>query len=315
MTEDLDRDVPMDPRLPRTADAGEEIQDPEPMELWVEERHRDIFSTKFRVENVLFSGESPFQKVEVVQTVGFGRMLLNDGMVMLSERDEFIYHDMISHIPLFVHPKPERVLVIGGGDGGTAREVLRHPGVKHCRMVEIDEMVVEACREFIPQTAACLDDPRLTLSIDDGVKFVAETAERYDVVLVDSTDPVGPAAPLFGNEFYGNVHRVLADDGIVISQGGSPFLEMETLRSILRIQNELFAHTHAYTYSNLTYPAGYWSFTYASKGLCPIRDFRKEAVRESGLRFDYYTPGIHTAAFSLPEFVRRELGEWLSPCP
>jgi spermidine synthase len=175
-------------------------------------------------------------------------------------------------------------------------------------------MVVEACRKYIPRTAGCLDDPRLTLSIEDGVKFVAETEERFDVVLVDSTDPVGPAAPLFGPEFYGDVHRVLTENGIVVSQGGSPFLERETMHSVLQIKTGLFEHTHAYTYNNMTYPAGYWAFTYGSKGLCPLKDFRKDAVDRSGLTFQYYNPEVHRAAFALPEFVRRDLEEWLSPC-
>ena len=175
---------------------------------WIEERHRDSFAMRYRVEKVLFEGQSPFQRVEVVQTAGHGRMLLNDGLVMVTERDEAVYHEMIAHVPLFVHPNPRRVLVIGGGDGGSVREALRHRSVERCRLVEIDEMVVNACRRFIPQTASCLDDPRVEVTIADGVEFVATTGETYDVVLVDSTDPIGPAKPLFGSDFYRNVKRL-----------------------------------------------------------------------------------------------------------
>jgi spermidine synthase len=232
---------------------------------------------------------------------------------MLSERDEFIYHEMIAHVPLFVHPRPERVLVIGGGDGGTAREVLRHPGVRACRMVEIDEMVVNACREHIPLTASSLDDPRLDLTIGDGVKFVEETDERFDVVLVDSTDPVGPAQPLFGEPFYRNVLRVLNPDGVVVSQGESPFYEAETQRSMLRILHTVFDHTHIYNFPNLTYPGGFWSFTFASRGLCPLDDFDLARVAASGIHFRYYTEGIHRAAFALPAFMKDEVQDYLSP--
>ena len=156
-----------------------------------------------------------------------GKMLLNDGLVMLTERDEFVYHDMIVHVPLFVHPNPKSVLIIGGGDGGTAREVLRHRGVERVVMVEIDQMVVDACIDHIPQTACELDNERLELIIDDGVAFVANTEEKFDVILVDSTDPIGPAQPLFGPEFYQNIHRVLNEDGIVVSQGESPWYHAE----------------------------------------------------------------------------------------
>ena len=288
---------------------------PENKDLWIEEHHRDFFASRFRIKGVLFTGQSEFQKVEVVETVGLGRMLLNDGLVMLSERDEFVYHDMIAHVPLFVHPNPERVLIIGGGDGGTAREVLRHPGVKRCRMVEIDKMVVDACREFIPLTAGSLDNPRLEVTIADGVEFVAETDERFDVVLVDSTDPIGPAEPLFGQEFYKDVARVLTDQGIVVSQCESPFLEIEIQRSMLRILDELFTHTHIYNFANIAYPTGLWSFSFASMGLCPLKNFDPARVRQSGLDFEYYSPDVHRAAFALPEFMRLELQDFLSPHP
>ena len=151
-------------------------------EQWIEERYWDFFATRFRVKNVLFSGKSPFQKVEVVETEGHGKMLLNDGLVMISERDEFVYHEMIAHVPLFVHPDPRRVLVIGGGDGGTVREVLKHQSVQLCTLVEIDQMVVDVCRKFIPQTASCLDDPRVVVTIADGVEFVARTKDKFDIV-------------------------------------------------------------------------------------------------------------------------------------
>ncbi len=278
---------------------------------WIEERFWDFFATRFRVKEALFSGQSPFQRVQVVDTEGHGRMLWNDGLVMISERDEFIYHEMIAHVPLFVQPDPRRVLVIGGGDGGTVREVLKHRSVERCTLVEIDEMVVEACKRYIPQTASSLDDPRVTVTIADGVEFVAKTKERFDVVIVDSTDPIGPAQPLFGSDFYGNVRKVLTDNGIVVSQGESAFYSMETQKSLLGILAALFERVNLYNYTNMTYPGGLWSFTFASKGPRPVTDFAPSRVRASGIEFKYYNSSVHRAAFALPQFMRKELGEFL----
>ena len=227
---------------------------------------------------------------------------------MLSERDEFVYHEMIAHVPLFVHPGAERVLVIGGGDGGTVREVLRHPGVRHCRLVEIDGMVVEACRKFIPQTAAALDDPRVEVTIGDGVEFVARTDERYDLVMVDSTDPVGPAKPLFGAEFYGNVARVLREGGMVVSQAESPFFDLDQQRSMLEILKRSFRRVRIYNYANITYPGGSGRSP-SAPGAISVRwrDFDPARVAASGLEFRYYSPEVHRAAFVLPSFQREGL--------
>ena len=288
-------------------------ESPPGMDLWIEERHRDQVAMRFRVNKVLFSARSPYQQVEIVETAGLGRMLLNDGLVMISEKDEFIYHEMISHVPLTVHPDPQRVLVIGGGDGGTVREVLRHPSVKSCKLVEIDRMVVDACKEFIPQTSACLDDPRVTVCIEDGVKFVAETDERFDVVLVDSTDPIGPAAPLFGEAFYSNVRRVLSEQGLVVSQAESPYCELPTQASLLGILHKLFPCCHIYNYCNMTYPAGLWSFSFVSKGLCPLANLSVERSRALAEGCRYYSEHVHRAAFALPAFMQRELGDCLTP--
>lgn len=280
-------------------------------ELWIEEKLEDYLGIRYRVETVLFSGESDYQRVDVVETRGHGRMLLNDGLVMVSERDEFVYHDMIADVPLFIHPHPRKVLIIGGGDGGTAREVIRHADVQQCTMVEIDEMVVDACKEFIPLTSSALSDPKVKLIIGDGVRYVAETQEKFDVVLVDSTDPIGPAKPLFGSVFYTNVFNILSDDGIVVSQGESPFYEGRIQASMLEILSGLFSKVAIYNYSNLTYPGGLWSFTFASITLNPIDDFDQNRVEQSGLGCKYYTPDIHRAAFCLPAFMRENLREFL----
>jgi spermidine synthase len=284
------------------------------LNLWVEEVHQETLGIRYKVKRTLFSEESAFQQIDIVESEGFGRMLFNDGVVMISERDEFVYHEMISHVPMFVHPGAREVLVIGGGDGGTVRELLRHPSVERCHLVEIDPEVVEGCKRFIPQTAAALEDPRVRVSIEDGVRFVATTEERFDLVIVDSTDPIGPAEPLFGPEFYTNVRRVLNDGGIVVSQAESPFYEIERQQSMLRILDEVFRRVHIYNYTNLTYPGGLWSFTLAVNGdRCPIGDFDPKRVDDSGLEFQWYGPAMHRSAFVLPAFQSRALAGHLTP--
>lgn len=283
------------------------------LELWAEEQHQGILQLRYRVERTLFSEESEFQQIDIVETTGFGRMLFNDSIAMISERDEFIYHEMIAHPAMFVHPEIRRALVIGGGDGGTVRELLRHASVEHVRLVEIDPMVIKGCREHIPFTAAALDDSRVEVTVADGVAFVAETAERYDLVIVDSTDPIGPATPLFGEAFYQNVARVLEDNGVVVSQAESCFYELERQQSMLGILSATFRNTQIYNYVNLTYPGGLWSFSFATKGdLCPLRDFDPARVADAGLDFRYYSAEMHGAAFVLPQFQRDALGQWLT---
>ncbi len=276
---------------------------------WKTEHCGDFLNIQYKIDNNIYSKQSEFQKVDIVKTRGHGKMLLNDDLVMISERDEFIYHEMISHVPLFIHPDPKNILIIGGGDGGTAREVLRHKNIKKCTMVEIDEVVIQSCIEHIPLTSKCLteDNPNFNLIIGDGVEFVRNTDKKFDIIIVDSTDPIGPATPLFGEEFYENVFNCLSDNGIVVSQGESPFYDLKTQKVLLSILNKIFNIVRVYNYSNLTYPGGIWSFSFASKGLCPIGDFDKNRVLESNLVMKYYNCDIHLAAFSLPEFMKQDL--------
>lgn len=281
-------------------------------DLWATEPLGNTLKIQYRVLETLFSGRSEYQKVDVVRTAGHGVMMFLDSLAMLSERDEFVYHDMICHPAMFIHPDPKRVLIIGGGDGGTAREVLRHKNVERAVMVEIDGMVVDVSRKFIPQTSKALDDPRLELRIEDGVKYMAETEEKFDIIMVDSTDPIGPAQPLFGVDFYKNVYRVLADDGLVVSQGESSFYMVEEQCSILKSMKACFPRVHLYNYSNLCYPGGIWSFAYASKGLHPLNDIKSERIAASGLEFSYYNEQVHRAAFALPNFQMKRQGEFLS---
>jgi spermidine synthase len=276
--------------------------------VWVDEIYQNAVRTGFRLKKRLFKGKSRFQSVEVVETTDHGRLLLIDGMTMVSERDEFVYHEMIAHPALFLHPRARRVLVIGGGDGGTVREVLRHKSVESCTLVEIDGLVVEASRKYIPQTAQALSDRRSRVLIEDGVKFVAETDETFDVVVVDSTEPFGPARELFGPTFYNNIKRILTEDGIVVSQAGSPFYEISTIKNLFRIAGKIFPVIEVCLFNNLTYPGGLWAFTFATKGLRPVRDFRPGRVKAAGLNLRWYNAGVHTACFSLPNFLQRAIG-------
>ncbi len=273
--------------------------------LWRKEIYAKNVVLKFLCKKILFSKQSPYQKVEVVETDYFGRMLLNDDIIMICEKDEFVYHEMIAHVPLFLHPNPESVLIIGGGDGGSAREVLKHPSVNHCQMVEIDQMVVSACKQYIPQTAVSFSHPKLDLKIADGVKFVQKTREKYDIVLIDSTDPVGPAVPLFGESFYQNVFKILKDDGIVVAQGESPFYNLPSQKSLIKITNKLFPISCFYHFGNMTYPGGLWSFLFASKKYHPIKDYQKSKAPK--MNFQYYNPDIHRGSFASPSFLKNTL--------
>lgn len=275
---------------------------------WADEIYQGVVRTGFALKKKLFKGKSPFQTVEVVETKGHGRLLLIDGMTMVSERDEFVYHEMIAHPALFLHPKPVNVLVIGGGDGGTVREVLKHKSVKRCVLVEIDGLVVEASKKYIPLTAGALSDRRARVFIADGVKFVAETHEKFDVVIVDSTEPFGPAKELFGPAFYKNVKRILTKDGVVVSQAGSPFYEISTIKNLFRITKPIFPVVEVCLFNNLTYPGGLWAFTFATKGMHPRRDFDPKRVAKAKLKLKWYNARIHDACFALPNFLSQAIG-------
>ena len=276
-------------------------------ELW--DGHSGI---TFGITELLHSQQSEFQRVEVVQTDAFGRLMLLDGLVMLTERDEFVYHEMIAHPALCLAPGPRRVLVIGGGDGGTVREVLRHPAVEHVDLVEIDGAVVDAARRFFPTVASALDDPRLAVRIEDGLAFVKNAPEgTYDLVLVDSTDPVGFAEGLFGEAFYRDCVRALGEHGVLVSQTESPFdtAFQTSIRAAKDVLGGLFGHVAFYLAHIPTYPMGTWSFVMASKTRHPTADFDPAAAGARLAPFAdalrYYNPALHTGAFALPTFVQR----------
>jgi spermidine synthase len=282
--------------------------------MWIRENQDDTLEVAYKIDSVLFSQRSPYQQVDIVQTAQHGRMLVNDGIVMLCERDEFIYHEMIAHVPLFVHPAPKQVLVVGGGDGGTVREVLRHPGVERVLMVEIDEVVVKACRQWLPSVSNALEDPRLELRITDAIDYARQPGARFDIVIIDSTDPIGPGVGLFGRPFYENIARMLNPDGIMITQAESPFYDLHDIQpAMFKNQRPFFKRLHMYLYTTLAYPGGLYGFGFASQGPHPLEDFRPDPVITSGIDFRYYNPGVHRAAFMLPTFVTQRLHRVLDP--
>ena len=258
------------------------------------------------VKEKLFETRSAFQKIEVYETVKLGRLLLLDGIIQLTSYDEFAYQEMMAHLPCYTHGSPRNVLVIGGGDGGVLRELAKHPGIEKLDICEIDAAVIDAAKRFLPELACGYDDPRVTVHIADGSKFIRERKGVYDVIVVDSTDPGGPAAPLFGKEFYAALKRALRPGGIIASQAESPWLLPEVVKQLFDAAKSNFSGVDYAAISVPTYPTG-------MIGVCVAGDRENIAVpmaapdsRMAG-KLRYYNTDIHRAAFAKPEFVRELL--------
>lgn len=279
------------------------------MELWFSEPHTPNVKLSIRVERQLYSGESEFQRIDVFDSPEFGRFLVLDGYIMLTEKDEFIYHEMMVHVPMAVHPDVKQVLVIGAGDGGVVRELTKYPEIEQIDLVEIDEQVIQVCREFLPRTSCRLDEKRVHIYYEDGLKFVRAREGAYDLIIVDSTDPFGPGEGLFTKEFYGNCYKALKEDGIMVNQHESPFYEADAtacMRAHKRIV-ETFPISRVYQAHIPTYPSGHWLFGFASKKYHPLRDLDKERFLDRELDTRYYTPRLHEGAFCLPAYVEKLL--------
>jgi len=273
--------------------------------IWYSELHKKSAGLTVKIKKILYSGQSDFQQVDVFETDVFGRVLVLYGSIMITEKDEFIYHEMISHVPLSVHPSPKRVLVIGGGDGGTVREIVKHPKVEKVTLVEIDKMVVDICKEYFPDVSREFSNPKVEVLYDDGARFVAETGNEYDIIIVDSSDPIGPAEVLFQKPFHQNIHDRLAHDGILISQTESPFYNQDTIRKVFKNLKTIFPVAELYTAYIPTYPSGLWSFAFCSKKYSPLKDLDRRYFSDLKLETKYYNPDLHEAAFKLPNFVRQ----------
>lgn len=276
------------------------------MELWYTEEHTDTVRFSIKIKEQLYSKESPFQKIDIFDSEEFGRFFTLDGLMMLTEKDEFIYHDMIVHVPMAAKPDTKKVLVIGAGDGGTVRELTRYDSIEKIDMVEIDKMVVDVCKEFLPQTASKLDDPRVTLYFEDGLKFVRSKENEYDLIIVDSTDPIGPGEGLFTKEFYGNCYKALNSEGILVNQHESPYYK-EYANSMKRAHKrikELFPICKVYQAHIPTYPSGHWLFGFASKKVNPISDLDTDKWNALGIKTKYYNTELHKGSFAIPNYVK-----------
>ncbi|MFO7253597.1 MAG: polyamine aminopropyltransferase [Actinomycetes bacterium] len=279
------------------------------MELFLTENQTEDMRLSVRVSRVLHHEKTPYQELLVVETPQWGRLMALDGFFQTCDRDEFVYHEMGAHVAMCTHPDPRRVLIIGGGDGGMAREVVRHPQVERVDLVEIDERVVECCKQYFPQIAVALSgNPKVHVHIADGIQWVQEHEAEYDVVIIDSSEPIGPGEGLFTANFYAGVFRCLRDDGILVAQTESPWVNAPIIKRAYRGIRRSFPITRLYTCAVPTYPTGLWSFTLGSKKYDPLEARPEERVGALG-ELKYYTPAVHRAAFQLPVFVAQIVAE------
>jgi spermidine synthase len=282
------------------------------MDLWYTENHTDDVRFSIKVDKHLISQQSEFQRIDVFESKEFGRILTLDGYLMVTEKDEYIYHEMITHIPMATNPDIKNILVIGAGDGGTIRELTRYDCIENIDMVEIDKMVVDICREYIPQTACRLDDPRVHIYYEDGLRFVRSSDEaKYDLIIVDSTDPFGVGEGLFTTEFYGNCFKTLTDNGILINQHESTFYSQysEAMKKAHSKIKKFFKTALVYQAHIPTYPSGHWLFGFASKKFDPRDDLHDEWWNSLGLKTRYYNTILHKGCFAIPNNVRDCLRE------
>jgi spermidine synthase len=264
----------------------------------------DGAALSLQVTGRIHEEQTPYQYLEIFETEKFGRLMTLDGLVMLTDRDNFIYHEMMTHPALFTHPEPRRVVVIGGGDCGCVREILKHP-VDSVIQVELDERVTRASEEYFPELCESNGDPRASFEFTDGIKWMTRVeANSCDVIVVDSTDPVGPAAGLFSEDFYTSCFNALGENGVLIAQSESPLFHQDIIRNVnANMHKAGFIHRATLPFAQCTYPSGWWSATIASRSV-PIAEFREQAARDKGFETSYYNADIHRAAMAVPEFLK-----------
>ncbi len=273
-------------------------------DLWYTEKQTPYVGLTCQVTNVLLSKKTPYQELAVLETSQFGRMLVLDGMVQTTVADEFVYHEMITHVAMQTHPSPRRVLVVGGGDGGVLRELVKYASVEKAVLSEIDGEVVEASRRYLPEISSALAHPRVEIIIEDGIEHVRKHREYYDVIIVDSTEPIGAAVALFTREFYQDAQAALREGGILVAQTESPFFNQDLIRNAYCRLKSIFPLAYLYLASIPTYPSGLWSFILASKEHDPLKVQIPRCPLE---KMRYYCAEIHRGAFALPLFVRELL--------
>ncbi|MDY3982756.1 MAG: polyamine aminopropyltransferase [Veillonellaceae bacterium] len=273
------------------------------MTKWITEKQSPHLKLSAEVDQIYFDGQSDFQHIEVAHSLEYGNMLSLDGVFQTSEKDEFVYHEMIAHVPLFLHPNPKNVLIIGGGDGGVARECVRHACVDKVTMVEIDGKVVELAKKYLPSIANAMicQDPKLTVKIGDGIGYMAQAEDEYDVIIVDCSDPIGPGKGLFTKEFYANTFKALKKDGLFVQQTESPFMHRQLVADVNKYIRAAFPITRLYTAYIPLYPTGMHCFTIGSKTIEPLT---WQPNRTQDFATKYYNTDMHKAAFALPNFVK-----------
>lgn len=281
------------------------------MEMWFSEMHTSNVKFGVRLKNQLLSKESDFQRIDVFESAEFGKVLTLDGDILFSETDEFVYNEMVVHVPMSVHPSPKKVLIIGGVDGGVAREFLNYPEIEEIDIVEPDDMLMDICKEYFPEIAKALDNEKVKVFHEDGLRFLRKYSNAYDIIINDSTDPFGYTEGLFTKEFYGACYRALKDDGIMVYQHGSPFYDEDEVacRSMHRKVYKSFPISRVYQAHIPTCASGYWLFGFASKKYHPIHDFDAKKWRERKIKTWYYTTNLHIGAFMLPRYVEDLLEE------
>jgi len=260
----------------------------------------------FRIHARLHEEKTPYQRIEIYDTTDFGKLMVIDGFIMLTTRDNFLYHEMMSHPVLFTHPEPKRVVIIGGGDCGTLREVLKHKGVEHVLQVEIDERVTRLSEQYFPELCEANDDPRAEFFFGDGIQWMKDAEPgSVDIVIVDSTDPIGPAEGLFTRDFYRSCHRALSSNGLIVQQSESPLLHFDSIIQPMHkaMRAAGFTHTHSLPFPQPCYPSGWWSATMAGKHT--VKRFREQDAAQPGFETHYYNRGIHLGALASPEFFNR----------
>lgn len=281
------------------------------MEMWFSEMHTPNVKISIRIDRQLYSGQSDYQRIDVFDSTELGRFVTLDGSIIFSQADEFVYNEMVTHVPMSVHPHVKKVLIIGGGDGGVAREYCRYPEIEAIDVVEQDDMFVDVCRQFFPETAKGFEDERVNIFYEDGLKFLRKKINEYDIIVNDSTDPFGHTEGLFTKEFYGNCYKALKDDGIMVYQHGSPFYDEDEVacRNMHRKAYRSFPISRVYQAHIPTCPSGYWLFGFASKKYHPLSDFKPERFNDRKMYTDYYTTNLHMGAFMLPKYVEDLLEE------
>jgi spermidine synthase len=269
-------------------------------EFWYTEKQTESYGITAKIKQTYVREQTEFQDLAMVETEEFGNMLILDGMVMTTIKDEFVYHEMVAHPALFTHPNPKHVLVVGGGDGGVIREIMKHPKVEKAVLVDIDGKVIEYSKIYLPEIACELDNPRVEVIVNDGFMHIHEHKNTYDVIMVDSTEPVGPAVNLFTRGFYQGIFEALKEDGMFVAQTDNPWFKADLIRDVNRDVKEVFPIVRNYWANVPTYPSGLWTFTMGSKKYDPLQ-VEEASIPEINTR--YYSPRLHKAAFVLPKFV------------